>query len=62
MKPYGNQLNFKKNVSNESKKNSEKNLLKAPLRINSINFNIGEIPSDEIFTFKKETCPGRMQG
>ena len=24
MKPYGNQLNFKKNVSNESKKNSEK--------------------------------------
>jgi len=43
-------------------KNSEKNLLKAPLRINSINFDIGEIPSEEIFHFKRETCPGRMQG
>ena len=50
------------NWSKKWQKNSEKNLLKAPLRINPINFNIGEIPSDEIFTFKKETCPGRMQG
>ena len=50
------------NWSKKWQENSEKNLLKAPLRINSINFNIGELPSDEIFTFKKETCPGRMQG
>ncbi len=50
------------NWSKKWQKNSEKNLLKAPLIINSINFDIGEIPSDEIFSFKKETCPGRMQG
>jgi len=50
------------NWSKKWQENSEKNLLKAPLRINSINFNLGEIPSDKIFTFKRETCPGRMQG
>jgi len=50
------------NWSKKWQKNSEKNLLKAPLRINSINFDVGEIPSDGIFHFKKETCPGRMQG
>jgi len=50
------------NWSKKWQKNSEKNLLKAPLKINSINFDIGEIPLDEIFTFKKENCPGRMQG
>jgi len=48
--------------SKKWQKNSEKNLLKAPLRINSINFNIGEIPSEEIIHFKKDNCPGRMQG
>ncbi len=50
------------NWSKKWQKNSEKNLLKAPIRINSINFDIGEMPSEEIFPFKKETCPGRMQG
>ena len=50
------------NWSKKWQKNAEKNFFKAPLRINSINFDIGEIPSDEIFPFKKETCPGRMQG
>jgi len=50
------------NWSKMWQENSKKNLLKAPLRINSINFDIGEIPSEEIFPFKKETCPGRIQG
>jgi len=50
------------NWSKKWQENSEKKLLNAPLKINSINFDIGEIPSDEIFSFKKENCPGRMQG
>ena len=50
------------NWSKKWKKNSEKNFFKAPLRINSIKFDAGEIPFDGIFSFKKETCPGRMQG
>ncbi len=50
------------NWSKKWQKNAEKNFFKAPLRINSINFDVGEIPSDGIFPFKKETCPGRMKG
>ena len=48
--------------SKKWQENSEKKLFNSPLKINSINFDIGEIPSDEIFPFKKENCPGRMKG
>jgi len=42
------------NWSKKWQKNSEKNLLKAPLRINSINFNIGEYPQTKFFPLKKK--------
>ncbi len=50
------------NWSKKWQKNSERNLLKAPLKINPVNFDIGEIPPDKFFNFKQESCPGRFKG
>ncbi len=50
------------NWSKKWQKNSERNLLKAPLKINPVDFDIGEIPPDKFFNFKQESCPGRLEG
>ena len=50
------------NWSHKYKKHLEKVLIKEPLRINSIDFDIGEIPPDELFSFKNDICPGRLKG
>tara|TARA_B100000945_G_C20234616_1_gene526990 strand:- start:114 stop:233 length:120 start_codon:yes stop_codon:yes gene_type:complete len=34
-------------------KNTERGLIKGPLKINTINFDIGEIPEEKNFSFKK---------
>ena len=44
-----------------SGKKFRKNLIRAPLKINSINFDIGEIPSDEILPLKKKLVQGECK-
>ena len=43
-------------------KNIEKEFIKRPLKINPIDFNIGEIPEENIFSFNDDKCPGRLKG
>ena len=50
------------NWSKKWEQNSGKELIKRPLKINSINFNIGEIPEENIFSFNSDECPGRLKG
>ena len=48
--------------SKKSKKNVERELIQRPLRINPIDFDIGQIPEEKIFSFKKDECRGRLKG
>ena len=48
--------------SKKWKKNVERQFFKKPLKINHIDFEIGEIPKNEFFGFKNDSCPGRLQG
>ena len=50
------------NWSKKWKKNAERELIKAPLKISSIDFDIGEIPEEKIFSLEKDNCPGRLKG
>ena len=40
----------------------DKKLFEKPLRINSLQIDIGKIPDDEIFNFEKDLCEGRLRG
>ena len=58
---------FRGNIDrdNWSKKralNMEKRLFQKPLVVKPIDFDIGDIPPDEFFSFKKDKCPGRLTG
>ena len=48
--------------SKKWKKNNERELVKRPLRISPIDFDIGEIPDEKIFSFKKDECKARLKG
>jgi len=48
--------------SKKWKKNVERELIKRPLRISPINFDIGQIPDEKIFSFKKDECKGKLKG
>ncbi len=50
------------NWSKKWKKNAERELIKRPLRISPIDFDIGKIPDEKIFSFKKDECKGRLKG
>ena len=50
------------NWSKKWKKNFDRELIKEPIKINPIDFDIGEIPEEKIFFFKKDECPGRLKG
>ena len=54
MKPYGNQLNFKKKVSYESKKNSEKTFI-----ITEINKTNGTIVNHPLIPLMIESLMGK---
>jgi len=43
-------------------KNTSRGLIKGPLKIDPIDFDIGEIPDEKIFSFKKDECKGRLKG
>jgi len=43
-------------------KNTARGLIKGPLKINPIDFDIGEMPDEKIFSFKKDECKGRLIG
>jgi len=43
-------------------KNTSRELIKGPLKINLIDFDAGEIPDEKIFSFKKDECKGRLKG
>ena len=48
--------------SEKWKKNAERELIKRPLRINPIDFDIGEMPDEGIFALANDKCPGRLKG
>jgi len=48
--------------SNKAAKNISRELIKGPIKINPVDFDIGEIPEEKIFSFKKDQCPGRLKG
>jgi len=43
-------------------KNMARGLIKGPSKINSIDFDIGEIPEEEIFSLEQDKSPGRLKG
>ncbi len=43
-------------------KNTSRGLIKAPLKTNLIDFDIGIMPDEKIFSFKKDECKGRLKG
>ena len=43
-------------------KNTSRGLIKAPLKINSIDFDTGVITDEKRFSFKKDECKGRLKG
>ncbi len=58
---------FRGNINRDdwSKKwkiNCKRELIKRPLRINPIDFDIGKIPDEKLFSFKKDECKGRLKG
>ncbi len=43
-------------------KNTARGFIKRPLKINPIDFDVGEVPDEKIFSFKKDECKGRLKG
>jgi len=50
------------NWSKKCKENMARNIFIEPSKINTIDIDIGEIPSDDYFYFKKDLCKGRLKG
>ncbi len=50
------------NWSKKWKENMERKLLIKPSTINPVEFQIGEIPSNDYFGFKEDFCKGRLKG
>jgi len=50
------------NWSTKWKENAKKELIKRPIKISPIEFDIGNIPNEKIFSFKKDECKGRLKG
>ena len=48
--------------SKKWQKNTVREFFKEPLKINPVDFEIGEIPPKEFFGFKNDSCPGRLRG
>ena len=50
------------NWSKQWKKHINKKIFEKPKKINYINYDIGQIPNDKEFLFKKDKCAGRLIG
>ena len=50
------------NWSKKWQKNMERELFIKPSKINPVALDIGEIPKDDFFCFKKDLCKGRLKG
>ena len=50
------------NWSKKWRKNMDRELFKEPSKINPIDIDYGEIPTDNFFSFKDDLCKGRLKG
>jgi len=48
--------------ANNWKKHLEKNLPQIKLKLNTVDFRLGNIPNDDFFKFKEDKCLGRLKG